>query len=114
MLRWFSVAPQAVLNFEILAQGTLHHDEEDPCDPTTTTYALRASANTYAEAIAASMTDAHHSVEEILAEWVKNVFEPPTHCHHDWDCCGCRTGHMEVKHVVGALFIAQTHTARNY
>jgi len=36
-------------------------------------------------------------------------------CHHDWDCCGCRSIYTrEVKHLREDLWWVETNSSRNY
>jgi hypothetical protein len=35
-------------------------------------------------------------------------------CHHDYDCCGCRSTWAEVRRIAGRTFSVKLHVSRNY
>lgn len=125
MIRYFATAPDTEDAYgersfcRVLSHGAIHTDDEDPCDPILTTRVVQITDAAYADSIARAFrwAKAHaeeRSIEQEIMETLENFYAPPTHCHHDWDCCGCRTGGFTVRHVGGAVFVCQSHTSRNF
>lgn len=100
-------------HFAILARGSQNTDPEDACDPIRTTYVLQTREHTFLRAIKHAINE-NTSIESQLEEYIRGNFEPQAHCWCSHDCCGCRTGHLKIKHLGGGTFMAQSITARNY
>lgn len=130
MLAYFDTAPDTpsdiwrepdfcrVLSFGEKQVGT----DDDITDPILTTRVVQITELGYARALRDTLTfraepdekGRVHSVEDYIADALAAHYAPPTHCFHDWDCCGCRTGGFTARHIGGAVFLCQSHTSRNY
>lgn len=99
--------------FEVLARGSVHTDPEDMCDPRIDTHVLRVRDQFYARWLREAL-DNKDSVEDVIEDAITSMFAPATHCYHEHDCCGCRTGSFKVTKLGGAVFMAQAFTSRNY
>lgn len=125
MLKYFATAPDAEdlygeANFcRTLSHAAIHARDDDPCDPILTTRVVQITDEAYAMSLARAIRwskayEESRSVEEEIMSTLESFYAPPTHCYHDWDCCGCRTGSFTAKHIGGAVFICQSQTSRNY
>lgn len=80
----------------------VHLDETDPCDPTTRSgFAL------------VRLADGQTADVETMRDAIRATFTS-SGCHHEHDCCGCRSHHARVKHVKGRIFRLTITSARNY
>lgn len=125
MLDYFATAPDAEDAYgerdfcRTLSHTAIHTREDDCCDPILTTRVVQITDTAYGMSLARAIRwskayDEARSVEEEIMSTLENFFAPPTHCYHEWDCCGCRTGSFTVRHVAGAVFICQSATSRNF
>lgn len=104
------------LGWRVLSETSIHTDESDPCDPILTTRAVQFSdigwVNVLADHIANGVPE-QETVEDLAARWLEASYTIPS-CWCEHDCCGHRSGHANVKHVTGSVFLIQTHSSRNY
>lgn len=131
MLRYFDTAPDIHPEnewaepsfYRTLARGSVDTDPEDMCEPLVVTHVVQITAWGYARALNAILTAPIHDdepdterrgVEHYIEDTLANFLAPPTHCYHDWDCCGCRTGSFTAKHIGGAVFLCQASSSRNF
>ena len=131
MLNYFTTAPDRSPEnewdepsfYRRLAHGTVDTDPEDMCEPLVVTHVVQITAWGYARALNRILTAPIHDdepeaerrgVEDYIKDILGNFLAPPTHCYHDWDCCGCRTGRLTVTHLGGAMFLCQAFSSRNF
>lgn len=83
------------VNIDLDPQG------DDACDPMETLHVVEVTTdqpeplNLVCEALRASFTSAG--------------------CHHEWDCCGCRSYYAsEIHHAYNNRFVVSVHSSRNY
>jgi hypothetical protein len=95
--RWEHVANADEIGRREIARS--ESDEEDPCDPKSYEIFLLIKSDKPDEEIAQAIRDSHTQ----------------SGCHHEWDCCGCRSYYAgKGERVTGDLWRVVVSSSRNY
>lgn len=104
--------------FETFASGTVHHADDDACDPTTVTKVVKITDRMFRWGMAENLANSDaptgpRRIEDYVAAYLADLHAQPS-CGCEYDCCGHRSGHADAYHIAGALYCVQIHTSRNY
>lgn len=85
----------------IMASRTVGSDDpEDMCESQLTTYFIKVVTTEY--------------TEEQIKQALKDSFTQ-VGCHHDWDCCGCRSYRVTKAELLSqGIWVVQVASSRNY
>jgi hypothetical protein len=87
--------------FRIIARGeVIDGAEDDYCEPTSQVLIAEVDAK-----------------DGIASREIKTALENShtrAGCHHEWDCCGCRSYHATAEHIGGVTWRITVTSSRNF
>lgn len=99
---------ESIGSFKVLASNTVDHNTEDDCEepdvcePQTTTAFVEVQAP--------------GETEERIRQALRET-NTKAGCHHEHDCCGCRSYYVSdegIEHLKGAIWRVTITSSRNY
>lgn len=93
--RWLDIG-----SYKVLAESTVDGDEDDYCEPQTTTM------------LVCVQTDEPQPVERVERA-LDDTFTQHD-CHHEYDCCGCRSYRAQAVHLGAGHYKVTVGSSRNY